>query len=153
MIYYINSNEHPIYNHEEKINEQSIYNITYKKNKGFLIFSDVQANRNFETNPYIKVYNSASQKAAKSVVRISMVTGAPLPTEHTNSGRDAGKTRLKFTKEVAEFLDKAMDEFPNCYIYPSEIKTVYDAIYYDIQRAGINCIKYPKPNFMENIEK
>lgn len=26
-------------------------------------------------------------------------------------------------------------------------------IYYDINRAGIDCPKFPIPNFMENIEK
>lgn len=113
----------------------------------------MQTNRNFETNPYIKVYNNLTQKDATAVVRISMVSGAPLPTEHTNRNRDGGKTRLKFTKEVAEFLRVAMNEAPNCYNYPSEVKTVYDAIYYDIDRAGIKCNKFPVPNFMENIEK
>lgn len=152
MIYFI-PNNHAIYNCEEIITEQSIYNNSVKKNKGYLIFSDVQVNRNFEINPYIKVYNNLTQKAATAVVRISMVTGGPLTNEHTNHDKDVGKSRLKFTKEVAKFLEDAMNKAPNCYKYPPEIKTVYDAIYYDINRAGINCNKFPIPNFMENIEK
>jgi hypothetical protein len=81
-----------------------------------------------------------------------MRTGAPLPTDHRNTNKDAGKKRLRFTKEVAEFLTKAMNQFPNEYDYPDDIKTVYDGIYYDIMRVCGSCIKYPIPNFMENIE-
>ena len=137
---------------QEIITEQSVYGKTVKKNRSYCIFSDPQIGRNFEYDPYIKVYNALNQNNATELVRVSMRTGAPLPQEHTNKGKDAGKKRLKFTKEVAEFLQKAMNEYPNMYEYPDYIKTVYDGIYYDISRRITNYTKYPIPNFMENIE-
>lgn len=151
MIYYIN-NEKPIYSKEILI-EQLIYGERIKKKNSYCIFSDVQNNRNFKYDPYIKIYNALNQYNATEVTRISMKTGSPLPTEHENKGKDAGKKRLKFTKEVAEFLQNAMLKFPNLHNYPDNIQTVYDAIYYDIIQMIGNCIKYPIPNFMENIEK
>ena len=150
MIYYVN-NEKLIYS-EELINEQLVYGERIKKKVAYCIFSDAQNGRNFEYDPYIKVYNALNQNNATELVRVSMRTGAPLPQEHTNKGKDAGKKRLKFTKEVAEFLQKAMNEYPNMYEYPDYIKTVYDGIYYDISRRITNYTKYPIPNFMENIE-
>ena len=137
---------------QEIITEQLVYEKTVKKNRSYCIFSDPQIGRNFEYDPYIKVYNALNQNNATELVRVSMRTGAPLPQEHTNKGKDAGKKRLKFTKEVAEFLQKAMNEYPNMYEYPDYIKTVYDGIYYDISRRITNYTKYQIPNFMENIE-
>ena len=137
---------------QEIITEQLVYGKTVKKNRSYCIFSDPQIGRNFEYDPYIKVYNALNQNSATELVRVSMRTGAPLPHEHTNKGKDAGKKRLKFTKEVAEFLQKAMTEYPNLYKYPDYIKNVYDGIYYDISRRITNYTKYPVPNFMENIE-
>ena len=152
MIYYVN-NEKPIYG-EELINEQLVYGERIKKKVAYCIFSDAQSGRNFEYDPYIKVYNAMNQNDATEVIRVSMKTGSPLPTEHKNSGKDKGKKRLKFTKEVAEFLQNAMLKYPNLYNdYPDYIKTVYDGIYFDIIRVCGSCIKYPIPNFMENIEK
>ena len=82
-----------------------------------------------------------------------MRTGAPLPTEHTNSGKDGGKRRLKFSKEVAKFLTDAMDKpYESNSRYPDNVKTIYDAIYRDIEDVCGRCIKYPVPNFMENVE-
>ena len=139
---------------QEIITEQSVYGKTVKKNRSYCIFSDPQIGRNFEYDPYIKVYNALNQNNATELVRVSMKTGSPLPTEHKNSGKDKGKKRLKFTKEVAEFLQNAMLKYPNLYNdYPDYIKTVYDGIYFDIMRVCGSCIKYPIPNFMENIEK
>ena len=148
--------EHMIYsnNNSEELNEQTVYRGKGKKNN-YSIFSDVQIGRNFGVDPYIKVYNGLDQNKATEVVRVSMKTGAPLPTEHTNSGKDGGKGRLKFSKEVAKFLTDAMMDKPNAYKYPDSIKTVYDAIYYDIKRGiGNNekFIQYPIPDFMENVE-
>ena len=137
-----------------KLNEQTIYRGREKKNN-YSIFSDVQRGRNFGKDPYIKVYNSFDQKKATEVARISMRTGAPLSTEHTNKGKDGGKGRLKFSKEVASFLTNAMMQKPNAHNYPNYIETVYDAIYYDIDEKLHNeedIIKYPIPNFMENVE-
>ena len=151
MLYYINERK-PIYS-EELINEQVIYGERIKKKIAYCIFSDVQRNRNFDTDPYIKVYNAINQISATEVIRISMRTGAPLSTEHRNLGKDSGKKRLKFTKEVAEFLQNSMLKYPNLHKYPDNITTVYDAIYYDITQMIGSCKKYPIPNFMENIEK
>ena len=150
MIYYIN-NEKPIYS-EEILIEQLIYGERIKKKNSYCIFSDVQNNRNFKYDPYIKIYNNINQSKAIEVARIYMKTGAPLSTDHRNMNKDAGKTRLKFTKEVAQFLQDAMLKYPNEYDYPDNVKTVYDGIYYDIKRVCGSCIKYPIPNFMENIE-
>ena len=150
MIYYIN-NEKPIYS-EEILIEQLIYGERIKKKNSYCIFSDVQNNRNFKYDPYIKIYNNINQSKAIEVARIYMKTGAPLSTDHRNMNKDVGKTRLKFTKEVAQFLQDAMLKYPNEYDYPDNVKTVYDGIYYDIKRVCGSCIKYPIPNFMENIE-
>ena len=150
MLYYIN-NEKLIYS-EEILIEQPVYSEKVGKKKAYCIFSDPQIGRNFEYDPYIKIYNNINQSKAAEVARISMRTGAPLPTDHRNTNKDVGKKRLRFTKEVAEFLTKAMNQFPNEYNYPDNIKTVYDGIYYDIMRVCGSCIKYPIPNFMENIE-
>ena len=137
----------------DNLNEQTIYKGRTKKNK-YCIFNDAQEGRNFGTDPYIKVYNDLNQKSATAVARISMRTGAPLPTDHRNREKDGGKDRLRFTKDVADFLTKAMNEKPNAYNYPEYVKTVYDAIYYEIDRTleHEEWIKYPIPNFMENIE-
>lgn len=150
MIYYIN-NEKPIYR-EEILIEQPVYSEKVGNRKAYCIFSDPQIGRNFEYDPYIKIYNNINQLKATEVARISMKTGAPLSTDHRNMNKDAGKTRLKFTKEVAQFLQDAMLKYPNEYDYPDNVKTVYDGIYYDIKRVCGSCIKYPIPNFMENIE-
>jgi hypothetical protein len=137
----------------EILDEQTIYSNKVKRQE-FCIFSDPQLGRNFEKDPYIKVYNNKNKEDAIELVRVSMKTGAPLSNEHTNRDRDAGKKRLKFTKAVAEFLQNAMLDTPNRYTYPSyaNVKTVYDGIYYDIFRLCGKCTKYPIPNFMENIE-
>ena len=137
----------------DNLNEQVIHKGKTKKNK-YCIFSDVQENRNFGVDPYIKIYNALNQTSATAVARISMKTGAPLPTDHRNREKDGGKDRLRFTKDVAEFLTKAMMEKPNAYDYPDDIKTVYDAIYYDIDQrlSHEKWTKFPIPNFMENIE-
>ena len=152
--------EHMIYSNDEEelLDEQLIYTNEKAKDKDkYCIFSDAQSGRNFDKDPYIKVYDGPNQKDAKSVARISMRTGAPLPTDHSNTRKDAGKKRLRFTKSVAKFLTDAMMEKPNLNVnhYPKYITTVYDAIYYDIEEVvedKSTVIRYPIPNFMENIE-
>ena len=80
MIYHVD-NEKLIYS-EELINEQLVYGERIKKKVAYCIFSDAQSGRNFEYDPYIKVYNAMNQNDATEVIRVSMKTGSPLSTEH-----------------------------------------------------------------------
>ncbi len=151
MLVVINQNEPKlIFKQEEFQNEGAIYKGKGKKTI-YCIFSDAQPNRNFDKDPYIKVYNNSEQKKATEVLRISMKDGRPI--YHRNRDKDAGKKDMKYTKELAQFLTDSMDK-PHCAdISDKNIVTVYDAIYYFISLYYSNYIKYPIPDFMEAYKK
>ena len=134
------------------LNEAVIYKEMISKKQGYCIFSDPQNDRDFELDPYIKIYNKMDQKSATELIRVSMKTGKLV--YHKNRYKDAGKTNLKFTKEVCDFLIEAL---PKRYIgngrYP-EGATIYDVIYIDIDNAiGHKCERYPIPDFTKSIQK
>ena len=140
-----------LFRQNEQLDEAVIYRGSSKKNN-YCIFSDVQKNRNFDKDPYIKVYNNSEQKRATEVIRISMKDGRAI--YHRNTEKDAGKKDLRYTKELAKFLTDAMNQ-PHCsnQIKDPNVITVYDAIYYSIGDMYVDYIKYPIPNFMEAYNK
>jgi hypothetical protein len=152
-IWILDENNNPLlYKGEDNENKKDVkvFQEIYKKNK-YCIFSDSQPNRNFDTDPYIKVYNNTDQNKATHVLRVSMKDGRAI--YHRNSGKDAGKKDLKYTKELANFLKDAMDK-PHCADIPrADIITVYDAIYYYISEDYKTYIQYPVPNFTEVYNK
>lgn len=133
-------------------NDVAVYKGKYKKNN-YCIFSDAQPGRNFETDPYFKVYNNMEQDKATEVLRISLKDGRPI--YHRNKGKDGGKKDMKYTKELAQFLTDSMNQ-PHCAkgINNQSVITVYDALYYyiaDICKGEY--IQYPIPNFLEAYKK
>jgi len=155
MICYLDDKSKKIYdNREDFLNESLVFKGNDKKKK-YCIYSDPQRGRNFETNIYIKVYDSFDQNSAKNLIRISMKTGKEVPNEHANTGIDAGKGYLKYTKSVANFLQNAMNKpyQGNHSNVPDNVKTVYDMIYHEAETTcDGRCIKYPIPNFEEGIK-
>lgn len=134
---------------EEVLDEVVVYKNKSKGSNGYCIFSDVQETRPFDTDPYIKVYNNVNKHQASGLCRVSMKTGEAIPP-HTNSGKDAGKKNIPLSKEMAKFLNDAMDK-PHCAKgLPDDVITVYDAIYYYIGQQFPNYIKYDKPVFKES---
>lgn len=149
-IYNFNEREEkdPIYSEEIQLNETTVYQGEYK-NQSYCIYSDPQKGRNFEYDPYIKIYNNALKYKATALVRISMKTGKVVPN-HSNINRDAGKGDLTFDKNVCNFLIKAL---PKHYTgshsdYPATVVTVYDAIYYEMNNVSeVEIPRYPIPDF------
>ena len=141
-----------VFNQREIADDATVYKGKYKKNN-YCIFSDAQPGRNFDTDPYFKVYNSSEQNKATEVLRISLKDGRAV--YHKNRDKDAGKKDMRYTKELAQFLTDAMDQ-PHCsngVNDPSAI-TVYDALYYFIADVcDGKYIKYPVPNFLEAYKK
>lgn len=134
---------------EEVLDEVVVYKDMVTKSRGYCIFSDVQDTRPFDKDPYIKVYNNVNKDKATKLCRVSMKTGTDIDTDHTNIGKDAGKENIKLTKEMAEFLNNAMDK-PHCAKgLPATVVTVYDTIYYYIADKFPNYTKYDKPVFKE----
>lgn len=137
----------PIYFEEIQLDETTVYQGHTKKNS-YCIYSDPQPGRNFEHDPYIKIYNNTNKYKAKDLVRVSMKTGKVI--KHDNVDKDAGKGDLTFDKEVCEFLIKAL---PKAYTgnhptYPDSVVTVYDAIYYEIDEiCKTKVTRHPIPDF------
>lgn len=92
----------------------------FKSLGSFSIHIDASRNRDFEKDPYIKIYDNADYKKATASARISMKTGKILNPHQDGFGD------LKLTKRMLDDIDSIMKEKSTNKEYD---ESVYDAFY------------------------
>ena len=110
------------FNIEEILNEITIY-----KGDGILITVDGsgQTDRNFDKDPYFKVYNNESSKRATKIARISCKTFKQI--HHTDKFDDWDLTK-KDKKKIANILNNKKSTSKDFSVYNSVWDAMQEAI-------------------------